>query len=129
MDWSWVVSWSRLMDWSWVVSWTRLMYWWSVMHRLVNWGWVIWSYLVYWSWSCVTFIRNVCDVSSIAISGIFYILPSSIGKKYTVTTINNTIGILIFSSLKVGSGIFVTHSVGIMIGLGLFVFWFMIFGL
>merc|ERR1719367_155579 len=65
------------------------------------------------------------------ISCVFYILAPTIWKKDAVSTIDDTVAVLIFRSLKICSSVFVTNAVSIMVRLRLFVlrlmmFWLMI---
>ena len=126
--WSRVVNWSRLMNWSWVINWGWFVNW-SMIYWLVYRGWVKWSWLMNWSWSCVTFIRYICDVASIVISCVFYILASTIGKEYAVSTVDDTVSILIFSSLKVCTSVFITYAISVMVGFRFFIFRLVIFRL
>ena len=117
MNRSWVINWSRFVNWGWMVNWFVDWCWMIDWGRLVYWSGVVRCSVLSWSWMVwggVSFIRYVSNISSVMISSVFYILTSTIGKKNTVMSVDNC-AIRSFSCVKIGSSVFVLHTIGILI--------------
>ena len=80
---------------------------------------MLWFYRVVRS--CMSFIRDIGDVSGIMVSSILNILASAIREKYRIMTTNGfSIGIL--SSFKVSSSVLIFYAIRIMIRLRVLIF-------
>ena len=125
------------MVWSWLVNWGWFIYRGRVIYGLVNRGWMIhrcwfvywsgmitWSGFVNWSWSSISLIRYIGDVTSIVISGVLDVLSSAVRKQNRIMSIYIT-SIGIFSGFEIGSSVIVAYTISIMVWSGL-VFWLMI---
>merc|ERR1719328_452098 len=111
MDWSWsMISWSwSVINWGWLVNWSRG----------VNRGW-----LVNWTWSSISFIGNIGNISSVMVSSVFHVLTSSVRKYNTVMSIDS-LSIRGFSGINVSSGVLILDTIGIFVWSG-FVDWLMV---
>ena len=71
--------------------------------------------------SCMSFIRDIGDVSGIMVSSILNILASAIREKYGIMTTNDfSVGIL--SSFKISSSVLIFYAIRIMIRLRVLIF-------
>merc|ERR1719300_2281601 len=109
MVWSWLVNWDWFIYWGWVidwfVNWGWLMYWSWVIYWLMNRGWMIdRCWLMNWSWSSISLIRYIGNITSIVISSVFDVLTSAIRKQYRIMSVY-VASIGIFGGFKVGTSI------------------------
>ena len=80
---------------------------------------MLWLYRVVRS--CMSFIRDIGDVSGIMVSSILNILASAIREKYGIMTTNDfSVGIL--SSFKISSSVLIFYAIRIMIRLRVLIF-------
>ena len=125
MNWGWLIYWSWLVDW--FVNWGWLMYWSWVIDWFVSRSWVIdrcwfvywscmiaWSWLMNWSWSSISLVRYICNVTGIVIGCVFDVLTSSIRKQDRIMSVY-VASVGIFCGLKVGTSIIIAYAVCIMV--------------